>query len=85
MLSQYHRDLHSILKFSEDAGYDKNGAVIHHYRIDDENDIYEFNQRALQFEYVLNKDFVAGARKDGMLKGLFNSNMIVLKKNIDVL
>jgi len=28
------------------------------------NDIYEFNQRALQFEYVLNKDFVAGARKN---------------------
>ena len=53
-----------ILKSSEDVGYDKNGDVIHHYRIDDENDIYEFNQRALQFEYVLNKDFVAGARKN---------------------
>lgn len=53
-----------ILKSSEDVGYDKNGAVIHHYRIDDENDIYDFNLHALQFEYALNKDFVAGARKD---------------------
>ena len=53
-----------ILKPSEDVGYDKNGDVIHHYHINDENDISEFNQRALQFEYVLNKDFVAGARKD---------------------
>lgn len=53
-----------ILKSSEGVGYDKNGAVIHHYRIDDENDIYDFNLHALQFEYALNKDFVAGARKD---------------------
>ena len=72
MLSQYHRDLHSILKFSEDAGYNKNGDVIHYYHTNDENDTSEFNQRTLQFGYALNKDFVAGARKDGMLKGLLH-------------
>lgn len=64
MLSQYHRDLHSILKFSEDAGYNKNGDVIHYYHTNDENDTSEFNQRTLQFGYALNKDFVAGARKN---------------------
>ena len=64
MLSQYHRDLHSILKFSEDAGYNKIGDVIHYYHTNDENDTSEFNQRTLQFGYALNKDFVAGARKD---------------------
>ena len=28
------------------------------------NSISAFNQRVLQFKYALNKDFVAGARKD---------------------
>ena len=53
-----------ILRPSEDISYDKSGAVIHNYHIDDKSDIYEFNLHALQFEYALNKDFVAGARKD---------------------
>lgn len=29
-----------------------------------DNSISAFNQRVLQFKYALNKDFVAGARKD---------------------
>lgn len=53
-----------ILKPEGDVGFDKNGNVIYLYRIDKEDDICELNLSALQFEYVINKDFVAGARKD---------------------
>lgn len=53
-----------ILKSEEDVDVDETDEKIHHYHIDNKDDIYDFNLMALQFEYAFNKEFVAGARKE---------------------
>ena len=53
-----------ILKSAEDMEPDENGESVHTYYVKNEDDIYDFNLLALQFEYAFNKEFVAGSRKD---------------------
>lgn len=76
-----------ILKPERDIGFDKNGNVIHHYRIDKKDDIRELNLSALQFEYAINRDFVAGARKDELqeLIPFLEKHRVKLEKKRNVL
>lgn len=53
-----------MLKPADAVDIDENGNRIRHFNISSTDDVYALNLQALRFEYVFNRGFVAGSRKD---------------------